>query len=227
MDPAGTLQYLAILAICVGMTTISQLFRYFFGMKPQASMDMQQQLRDMQQEMTAIRDDPEAMQRLQQEAMQTYRTMMRKQLIPNCIYMVMFFVLWAVIRRVFANYYFFGMVEDVRSFIYPYLIFSFSLSGIIALIRYLIKLSKRKKGELPDENYDSSLDRGIQSGLRFGKGWNADLSPELNQMRSDLKEKQNRGEIPEDIDIDAELRKISDDEEEEEESKDWKKRLDS
>ena len=106
-----------------------------------------------------------------------------------------------------------------------YLIFSLSISGIIAGIRYLIKRNKRKKGLIPDENYDASLDRGIQSGLKFGRGWNAGLSPELRQMRSDLAEKQNRGEIPQDIDIDAEIEQIS--KEEKEDSKDWKKRLDS
>ena len=48
---ATVADYFIILGICVGMTTISQLFRHFFGMNPQQSMEMQQKLRDMQEEM--------------------------------------------------------------------------------------------------------------------------------------------------------------------------------
>ncbi len=224
VGPATAIHYLAVLGVCVGMTTISQLFRHFFGMNPQQSMEMQQRLKDMQEEMMLRRDDPESLRQLQTEAMENYRMMMRKQLIPNCIYMILFFGLWAGIGYLFRDVQFFGIIEG-RSFIYPYLIFSLSLSGIIALIRFLIKRNKRKKGLLPDENYDASLDRGLQSGLRFGRGWDAGLSPELKQMRSNLAEKQSRGEIPPDIDIDAEIDQIS--KEEKDDKKDWKKRLDS
>ncbi|MBN2157351.1 MAG: hypothetical protein JW776_15000 [Candidatus Lokiarchaeota archaeon] len=224
MAAAGLTDYLILLGIVVGMTVISQLFRYFFGMRPEESMDMQQKLKDMQNEMVQAREDPVQLQRLQQEAMQTYRTMMRKQLIPNCIYMILFFGLWYIVGLIFSDTQFFGMEGD-RTFFFPYLIFSFSLSGIIWLIRYLIRQNKKKKGLLPDENYDASLDRGIKSGVTFSTGWARGLSPELQQMRTDLQEKRDKGELPHDIDIDAEIQKIA--EEEEEDIRNWKKRLES
>jgi len=221
MADAGPVQYLIVFGICVGTTIISQLFRYFFGMKPEQSLDMQQKLRDMQEEMKAVQGDPVAMQRLQQEAMQSYRDMMRKTLIPNCIYSVLFIVLWAVFRKILEQYVFIFNL----SFFFIYLFFSLGLNGIIALVRYIIKRSKKKKGQLPDENYDPALDRGIQSGLRFSPGWDKSLSTELKQMKTDLEDRRAKGQLPQDIDIDAEIQKM--DEEEKEDNRSWKKRLEN
>jgi hypothetical protein len=221
---AQAAQYLIILAIVVGMTTISQIFRHFFGMAPEQSMQMQQRLRELQDEMRAAQNDPETLMRVQQEAMDTYKTTMRKQLIPSCVSSLLFLGIFYIIRWLFKDYYFFGN-ESITFFI-PYLVFSLSLGGIIFLVRYLIKRNKRKKGTLPDENYDPSLDRGLQTGLRFGHGWNAHLSPELQKMKSDLEKRKARGELPDDINIDQEIEQISEDEKEED-SRDWKKRLDS
>ena len=220
---AQAIHYLYILAICVGTTTLSQVFRHFFGMRPEQSMQMQQRLRELQEEMMAAQGDPETLAQVQQEAMQTYKTTMRKQLIPSCISSLLFLGIFYVVRMLFSDYYFFG--NENWAFFIPYLLFSLTISGSIALVRYLIKRNKRKKGLIPDENYDATLDRKMKSGLNFRSGWDANLSPELQKMKSDLEKKKARGEIPQDINIDAEIKQLS--EEEKEDNKDWKKRLES
>ena len=223
MATAATLaQYLIVLAICVGMTTISQLFRHFFGMKPEKSMAMQQRLRELQTEMMAARDDPETLAQIQQEAAQTYKTTMRKQLIPSCVSSLLFLGIWWVVGSLFGEYYFFGM--QTWTFYIPYLLFSLTINGGIFLVRYLIKRSKKKRGVLEDDDeFKAAMDRSMKSGLNFRPGWDANLSPELQQMKSDLQQKKDRGEIPQDIDIDAEIQQMSDDDDE----KDWKKRLEN
>ena len=220
--PAELAQYLIVLAICVGMTTISQLFRHFFGMKPEKSMAMQQRLRELQTEMMAARDDPETLAQIQQEAAQTYKTTMRKQLIPSCVSSLLFLGIWWVVGSLFGEYYFFGM--PTWTFYIPYLLFSLTINGGIFLVRYLIKRSKKKRGVLEeDDEFKAAMDRSMKSGLNFRPGWDANLSPELQQMKSDLQQKKDRGEIPQDIDIDAEIQQMSDDDDE----KDWKKRLEN
>ncbi len=224
LTAAGLPQYLIVLAICVGMTTISQLFRHFFGMKPEKSMAMQQRLRELQEEMMASRDDPETLAQIQQEAMETYKTTMRKQLIPSCVSSLLFIGIWIIVGRLFTGYFFFG-VENWTFYI-PYLMFSLIINGGIFLVRFLIKKSKKKRGILEeDEEFKAAMDRTMKSGLNFRPGWDANLSPELRQMKSDLEQKKARGEIPQDIDIDEEIQQMSDDDEED--KKDWKKRLES
>ncbi|TFG19922.1 MAG: hypothetical protein EU530_04845 [Promethearchaeota archaeon] len=215
-------QYLIVLAVCVGMTTISQLFRHFFGMKPEKSMAMQQRLRELQEEMMAARDDPETLAAIQQEAMSTYRTTMRKQLIPSCISSLLFLGIWWVVGSLFGDYYFFN--QPTWTFFIPYLMFSLVINGGIFLVRYLIRKSRKKRGVLEeDDEFQATMDRSMKSGLNFRPGWDANLSPELRQMKSDLEQKKARGEIPQDIDIDEEIQQMSDDDE----KKDWKKRLES
>ena len=222
VTPAGWEQYIIVLAICVGMTTLSQLFRHFFGMKPEKSMEMQQRLRELQEEMMSARGDPELLAQIQQEAMTTYRTTMRKQLIPSCISSLLFLGIWWIVGSLFGEYYFFNV--KAWTFYIPYLLFSLTINGIIFLVRYLIRRSKKKKGTLEDDDgFKAAMDRSMRSGLNFRPGWDATLSPELQKMKSDLQDKKARGEIPQDIDIDAEIQQMSD----EDEKKDWKKRLES
>ncbi|MHA1112182.1 MAG: EMC3/TMCO1 family protein [Promethearchaeota archaeon] len=220
--PAELPQYLIVLAICVGMTTVSQLFRHFFGMKPEKSMAMQQRLRELQTEMMAARNDPETLAQIQQEAAQTYKTTMRKQLIPSCVSSLLFLGIWWIVGGLFSEYFFFNM--PTWTFYIPYLMFSLIINGGIFLVRYLIKRSKKKRGVLEDDDeFKAAMDRSMKSGLNFRPGWDANLSPELKQMKSDLQQKKDRGQIPQDIDIDAEIQQMSEDDDE----KDWKKRLES
>lgn len=194
--PATLTDYLILIIVIIAMAVGSQLFNYKFGLTTQQQLQTQQRVRELQARMMAARDDPQELHRLQMESMNITRNMMKKTMIPSLVRCVAFLgVYWGL-------YYYFSNTQFFSSFIVVYFVLSLSISLIVMLIARLFR--KKSPTYQQDRQFDHELDHKLSAPVRFSPG-TFQFSPDMLEMKKNLEEKQKRGEIPSDINIDEEI----------------------
>jgi len=246
LEIASTTDYLNVFIVSLVMMIISILFSKKFGLPIQQQVEIQQKLRDLQEEMKLAQGDIYKMQEIQKQSIELMRIITKKQLLPMCIRTITFFGVYFVMSS-----FYIGVVFDKNplpifgyGFFSLYFLYSIGLSLINLLINFLIK--KIRKKPISDDSiiYDPLLNYKLnipESQLNSTKYNNKDdikldeLSDELIQLHKDLVEKQKQGLIPKDIDLNEEIKRIQKEEnlmkienkinKDENENKLWKEKI--
>ena len=181
---------LQIFFITLGMVAFSMILNKLMGLDPKSAKDFREKATNLQERMRNAQStaDTEQLYRLQQESVQLYKEMMKKQLLPSCVRCFIFWGIFAIIG-VFYNPY--GALLD-----FPILFFGdgwvavyFLFSIGISLLIYLIKRIYRKiTGKQDPRKTDITEIRSMLSGTSSSTG-------EVFQIDSSLDEKDNKSTI--------------------------------
>ena len=136
---------LQIFFITLGMVAFSMILNKLMGLDPKSAKEMREKAQNLQERMRNAQStaDTEQLYRLQQESMQLYKEMMKKQLLPSCVRCFIFWGIFGIIAIFYGPY---GALLD-----FPILFlgdeccavyFLFSIG--ISLLIYLIKRIYRK-----------------------------------------------------------------------------------
>ncbi|MHA1340484.1 MAG: hypothetical protein ACTSRZ_09675 [Promethearchaeota archaeon] len=220
---ASNLDYFNIFIVSLIMMIISILFSKKFGLSMKEQMELQQKLRDLQEEMRNAQGDIDRIQQIQQESVKLMSEMTKKQLIPMCIRTIIFFAVFGVLSIFYKDIEFDKNPLPIfgRGFFSLYFLYSIGLSLINFLIRFIIK--KLKKQESSTEtviddpvkalNYKINLSTPLAPQNTSQTPLNIEnLSDDLKKVRQNLIEKQKQGLIPNDIDIDSEIKRLQEEE---------------
>lgn len=196
-------QYLEMLIYIIGMVLFSQIFNKFFGIKASDQMGTQEKIRELQQELLENQDDPNELMRLQGEMSAIMKEMMSKTLLPICIRLVIFMGLFWFLRIRFAGVNFIG-----GGIIPFYIIVSIGISVALFYIKKLFK-----KSGIGPEKEEPFIDiaRAMGSpkiGFSKSNSLSKERMEEINLMKQELEAKKERGELPSDLDINAEIYRI-------------------
>ena len=95
-----------IMLITMGMVALSEVLNKILGVNREAAIGLQEKSRNLQERMQAARltRDPQEMLELQQESIDLYKQLMRKQLLPSCVRCIIFWAIFALIGIVYADY---------------------------------------------------------------------------------------------------------------------------
>ena len=161
---------LQIFFITLGMVAFSMILNKLMGLDPKSAKEIREKAQNLQERMrnAQLTADREQLYSLQQESMQLYKEMMKKQLLPSCVRCFIFWGIFAIIG-VFYNPY--GALLD-----FPILFFGdgwvavyFLFSIGISLLIYLIKRIYRKiTGKQDPRKTDITEIRSMLSGTSSG-----------------------------------------------------------
>jgi hypothetical protein len=196
-------QYLEMFLFIIGMLLFSQLFNKFFGIKASDQMATQEHIRELQQELLENQDDPNELMRLQGEMAQIMRKMMSKTILPMCIRCVIFWGIFWILGIRFAGVNFIG-----GGYFPFYIVVSIGISIAMYYIKRLFKNSGR--GPQKEEPF-IDIARAMGSpkiGLSKSNSLSRERMEEISLMKQELEAKKERGELPSDLDINAEIYRI-------------------
>jgi hypothetical protein len=233
-------QYLQMFLIVLGIVVFSQIFNLVFGLKFSQQMENQQRIREIQEEILNPQNSPEEIQRLQAESMKIMSETLKKNLIPSCVRCGIFLIIFWVLGLFYSEVDFLGQGSGYYGI---YLLFSLGLSFIIYGIKRIWK-KIRSEGTVEEPFMDvANALRGPRFITSQTSSLNYQDNKQLSEMKKNLEGKIQRGELPADLDINAEIErmdeenliseassldeaKTSDSKEEGEKTQDtWKKRI--
>ena len=201
--PATSSQYFEMFLFIIGMIIFSQLFNRFFGLKASNQMQSQEKIRELQQELLENQDDPNELMRLQGEMGQIMKETMKKTLLPSCIRCAIFMGVFSILGFMYGNVDFMGVGSG-------YFMFYFLVSIGISLAIYFIKRMFKNIGPQKEEPF-VDVARAMRSpiiGLSKLESISQERKEDIMIMKRELEEKVKRGELPSDLDINAEINRI-------------------
>lgn len=120
------------------------VFNKIFGQSASERREFIKKTKEMQKRLNQTMGDAEEFKRLQKEYMGLMKQMMVKQMIPMCVCCITFWVLWAILGIIYADYstglIFFPVLFFGDGWAGLYILTSFSIFGV----SYLIRLVYRK-----------------------------------------------------------------------------------
>lgn len=181
---ANELIILEIFFITLGMVVFSLLLNKIMGINPNSAKEFREKAQNLQERMknAQLTSDRQQFYSLQQESMQLTKEMMKKQLLPNCVRCIIFWVIFAIVG-IFYNPYgallpfpllFFG-----DGWVAVYFIFSIGLTLVIYLARWGYR---RMTGTQDSRKNDVTEIRNILS----GSSTNAKEIFQLDTQKDDL-----------------------------------------
>lgn len=228
--PASEADYIIVLFITIAMMVVSQLFSRKFGGSFSQQIQTQDRIKAMQQELMEARNDPARMQQIQGEYAKLMNDMMKKQMLPMCLRSGIFLAIFFIMSSFYS-----GVTFDANpikifgpSFASLYFAYSIGIMLIIYLGKFIIKKVKPPQNQIDKETFTDNI-RALQSSIRMpppqsygAESYNEEesilkpnvslnsgkLSEDLKKLRESLIEKKARGELPPDIDIDAEIEQM-------------------
>ncbi|MHA1729700.1 MAG: hypothetical protein ACTSWY_13365 [Promethearchaeota archaeon] len=200
-QPAIPSQYLEMFLIVLAVVLFSQIFNHIFGLKMSQQLANQEKIRQLKQDLLAASDDPLEIQRLQEESVLIMKETMKKTLIPSCVRCIIFLGIFGIIGFFYAGIDFLG---PGSGYFIIYFLYSIVLSLLIFAIKRLIK--KVRPGEADEEPFQD-IAKALQSPIMTSPNMKQ-RKTEILEMKRVLEEKKKRGELPPDIDIDDEIRRI-------------------
>lgn len=95
-----------ILLITIGMIGLSEILNRIFGLDMNSARELREKAKEVQDRMRMAQStrDVEEMRLAQQESVNLYKQMMKKQMIPSCLRCIVFFGIFAVIGIFYADY---------------------------------------------------------------------------------------------------------------------------
>jgi uncharacterized membrane protein (DUF106 family) len=164
---APTAIILQIIGWSIGMMIISQLLGKKFGISATQQMDMQNKMQDFQEQLQLSQADPQRMQELQIEMMEFMKIMMKKQLIPQIVRLLIFFGFFGLLGLIYGDYKTgilpFKVLIFGDGYLGVYILTSFGISMVLGLIRMLIK-KIRPDTDKKQEQFQDSV-RALQKNL--------------------------------------------------------------
>ena len=157
---------LQIFFITLGMVVFSMLLNKIMGINPKSAKEFREKAKNLQERMknAQLISDRQQFSSLQQESMQLTKEMMKKQLLPNCVRCIIFWVIFAIVGIFYTPYgallpfplLFFG-----NGWVAVYFIFSIGLTLVIYLTRWGYK---KITGKQDSRKNDVTEIRNILSG---------------------------------------------------------------
>jgi hypothetical protein len=157
---------LQIFFITLGMVVFSLLLNKIMGINPSSAKEFREKAKNLQERMknAQLTSDRQQFASLQQESMQLTKEMMKKQLLPNCVRCIIFWVIFAIVGIFYTPYgallpfplLFFG-----NGWVAVYFIFSIGLTLVIYLTRWGYK---KLTGKQVSRKNDVTEIRNILSG---------------------------------------------------------------
>ena len=127
-----------IIFISIGMVILSQLFQKKFGTSPKEQMQMQLELKDLQDRMRQAQNNPQMMATMQQEMMEIMQKTMKNQMLPMLLRSVLFLGILGILRLFYGQYneiFPFPILFFGKGWFAVYFIVSIICSIIIALVK--------------------------------------------------------------------------------------------
>jgi hypothetical protein len=161
-----------VLLITLGMIALGEILNRILGLDRNTARELREKSQAVQERMKVAQTsrDMEEMYRAQQESMQLYKELMKKQMIPSCVRCLVFFGIFAVLNFVYADYVT-GLLP------YPVLIFGdgwfaiyFLFSIVFQLVIYGFKRLYRKLTGKEDQRKASREISGMLAPQRQGLG---------------------------------------------------------
>ena len=89
----------------MGMVALSEVLNKILGVNMEAARELREKSQNLQERMQLARftRDPKEMLELQQESVELYKQLMRKQLLPSCIRCIIFWVIFAFLGIAYAD----------------------------------------------------------------------------------------------------------------------------
>ena len=175
---------LQIFFITLGMVVFSMLLNKIMGVNPKSAKEFREKAQNLQERMknAQLISDRQQFYSLQQESMQLTKEMMKKQLLPNCVRCIIFWVIFAIVGLFYNPYgallpfpiLFFG-----DGWVAVYFIFSIGLTLVIYLTRWGYK---KITGTQDSPKNDITEIRNILS----GSSTNAKEIFQLDTQKDDL-----------------------------------------
>lgn len=231
MEIAETSDYLILFLITLAMVGFSRLFAYKIGLNLTDRVEQQERMQELQRELMEAQKNQnyQRVMELRDESMEMMQGMMKKQLLPMCVRSAIFLGLFAVLGI------FYGRLEFTKNpiqifgpgYASLYFVYSLGISLAYYLIRYLYRklTGKEKEEKFVDraQVLGSNINTrhyGSPNGANFqGMATNRQtesFDPHMQDLRQQLLEKRKRGELPADIDIDEELKRMTEETDNEE-----------
>jgi uncharacterized membrane protein (DUF106 family) len=133
--------------ITLGMVAFGLILNKILGINPNIAKEIQKEAKNLQDRMRTAQamGDFQMLRQLQQESMQLTRQMITKQFLPQCLRLILFFVIYAVIGFIYANYssgLFPFKIFNNDGWFAVYLIFSIGFSLFYILIKKIYDYMK-------------------------------------------------------------------------------------
>ncbi len=143
---ANEIIILQIVLITVIVYFSRLVFIKIFGQSASERRDFIDKTKDIQNRLNQAMGDAEEFTRLQKEYMALMKQMMIKQMVPMCVCCITFWVLWAILGIIYADYsaglIFFPVLFFGDGWVGLYILTSFSLFGVSYLIRLIYRKIK-------------------------------------------------------------------------------------
>ncbi|MCP4761005.1 MAG: DUF106 domain-containing protein [archaeon] len=205
--PATPDQYIQILLITIGIFLLSRFFNKKFGIDRAQQMESQIRNQELQEDLRVAtkNGDMEEAQRIQIELMEIMQNMMKKQMLPMCFRSLIFIAFFGILGFIYTGIDFFD---------FPILIFGKGAMGLYFLysigLSLLLLVFRRLRSSLnPEEEKKELID--VKTALKSSSGGFSTIkgmSNEIIEYKRQLEEKQRNGQLPPDININDEVKKM-------------------
>jgi len=180
-----------IMLITVVINILTQWFSKKFSLSQEVQMNMQADIKDLQDRMKYAKGDMQQMEQLNAEMMVVMKDMSKKQMIPMLVRSLIFFGLWALLGWIYADW-----KEDLLPFKLLfgngyaglYITFSLVLSLGIALIKMAIKKLNPEKVDKKENVIDQA--KVLRSNIIYADEEPKDENNDYNSIGSNKKWKQ-------------------------------------
>ena len=180
-----------IMLITVLVTVLSQWFTKKFSLSQESQMNMQADIKDLQDRMKYAKGDMQQMEQLNAEMMVVMKNMSKKQMIPMFIRSLVFFGIWAILGWIYGDWKegllpFKVLFGD--GYVGLYITFSLALSIGLMLVKLAIKKMNPEKVEKKENVIDQA--KVLRSNIIYANEEPKDANDDYNSIGSNKKWKQ-------------------------------------
>lgn len=180
-----------IMLITVLINIFSQWFTKKFSLSQESQMNMQTDIKDLQDRMKYAKGDTQQMEQLNAEMMVVMKNMSKKQMIPMLIRSLVFFGIWGVLRWIYGDW-----KEGLLPFKvlfgdgYAGLYITFSLLLSVGIM--LVKLAIKKMNPEKEDKKANVIDQAkvLRSNIIYSNEEPKDENNDYNSIGSNKKWKQ-------------------------------------
>ena len=180
-----------IMLITVLINIFTQWFSKKFSLSQEAQMNMQADIKDLQDRMKYAKGDMQQMEKLNAEMMVVMKEMSKKQMIPMLIRSLVFFGFFAILGWIYGDWRE-GLLPFIVLFgdgyVGLYVTFSLVLSLGIALVKMAIKKMNPEKDDKKENVIDQA--KVLRSNIIYANEEHKDENNDYNSIGSNKKWKQ-------------------------------------
>jgi len=180
-----------IMLITVVINIFSQWFTKKFSLSQGSQMNMQADIKDLQDRMKYAKGDTQQMEQLNGEMMLVMKNMSKKQMVPMLVRSLVFFGIWGVLGWIYGDWKegllpFKVLFGDGYAGLY--ITFSLLLSVVIMLVKLAIKKMNPEKVDKKENVIDQA--KVLRSNIIYANEEPKDENNDYNSISSNKKWKQ-------------------------------------